>query len=98
MPSRKKAKAKKQGFLRRKFLKIPIWIWLILLIVGAVNSGKDSVPTSDNSSSPVEIISADVVHEETTESAPLIEAINPHLVGSQFRVRYTSPFFLFLPF
>ena len=91
MPSRKKAKAKKRGFLRWRFLKIPIWIWLVLLIVGAVSSGKDSVPTSDTSSSPIEIVSADIVHEEPTESALLVEATNVPSIESATSVPTSEP-------
>lgn len=66
------APAKKKSFLKKKFLKIPVWIWLILLVIGiAASSGDDTTTTPDVSASPT----AEVVISATPESTSTPEPV-----------------------
>lgn len=72
-----KAKSEKKRLLKKKFLKIPVWIWLILLVIGiAGSSGDDTTTTPDVSASPT----AEVVVTATPEIASTTEPVSTAIV------------------
>lgn len=61
---------KKKGFLRKKFLKLPVWLWLIIVIFGIAGmSGEDSSNTSTNSATPTATVSASTFPEVTVDDS-----------------------------
>ncbi len=63
-------KQKKKGFLRKRFLKLPIWLWLIILIFGIAGmSGEDSSTTPAVDATPTATVSVSVSPEATAETA-----------------------------
>lgn len=81
-------KQKNKGFLRKKFLKLPIWLWLLILIVGIAGmSGEDSTNSPAVNATPTTTVSAsgspEVIMETATDAptstptstaAPTVEA------------------------
>ena len=68
------APAKKKSFLKKKFLKIPIWIWLLLLVIGIIGAfGDDKTTTPATSTTPTpEVV---VTHTPDPTVAPTAEPV-----------------------
>ena len=83
----RKNRKRKNGrvpFLKRKFLKIPVWVWLLLLVIGIFGSSGDDTTKQSNDAYiapdetvivastelPIETVAAIVTTEPTT--APII--------------------------
>ena len=82
MRNRKAANApKKKGFLRRKFLKIPIWIWLIILVFGLAGSPEDNTATTTSDASTIAVeASRTAVPEYTIEPTLYVEPSNTPVI------------------
>lgn len=88
----RRRKIKKRSFLTRRFLKIPIWIWLVLLVIGLVNSSGDNTSTSPSvtPTSTVETL-ASIAPEVTIETTPTIEPTTFSSIESTTSVPTSEP-------